>query len=971
MRLNELLQSLDSPSVYPKERSLNLASIEVSAVTRDSRESGGGVVYVAIAGSQVDGHTFAPSVQGGVVISERQVDLNPNVVGIQVRDSRLALAQVAAAIYGRPAESVPVVGITGTNGKTTVSTICAGAMDALGLNAGRVGTLGAFWGGQERPSALTTPEAPQLQGFLAEMRNDGVLAAFIEASSIALEQRRLEALPFHAVVFTNLTRDHLDFHGDMDAYVSAKAMLFEPARLRPAGGLPRALVCGDDAAWKRLGVPEDHWKYGFAEDNDIRILSTRPAGGGQRLEVRLPGGEQIEVTTKLVGRFNALNVVAALGVLQLVGVGWKEAARGIRAVRGVPGRLQRVEPPSGWLDFPEVFVDYAHTPDALESAISAVRPLSSGTLTVVFGCGGDRDHGKRPQMGEVALRLADRVIVTSDNPRKEDPLAIIDDIIAGLDPAEMERVQVDPDRRSAICLALESQRDGVVLIAGKGHETYQEIDGKRMEFDDVAVARGALSMLGELQEEAIELKKEGVESPASFLPNFDAATVALATGGEVLANGGHGPILTDTRKDLSGAWFLALQGANFDGHQYLEQAKAGGIVGAIVHRIPDGFEVDAWGLGLVLVGDTTQAMGELGYFCAANESRPIIAITGSSGKTTTRALTACALAGTGLNVHQTVGNLNNHLGVPMTLLATPPEADVLVVEMGTSAPGEIRHLAEVATPTHRLIVNVGPAHLEELGGLDGVAVEKGALFDTARPGDTILVNLDDSRLRSWARRAPPGVNVLTWGQDPGADVRLVDVFLSPKTMTTTAVIDTIHGEFEARLPLFGHHAAADATGALAIAMALGRDVNAAIDGLAQYQPVGMRQRVESLPSGAMVINDAYNANPDSMKSALRTLAALGGQSVAALGDMLELGTDELRLHREVLTFAAEQGITRILVVGRRMMTAAAGLDVEVFPSPEAAGQALVGTLSSEHRLLVKGSRGVAMERILQSLQSET
>lgn len=445
---------------------------------------------------------------------------------------------------------------------------------------------------------------------------------------------------------------------------------------------------------------------------------------------------------------------------------------------------------------------------------------------------------------------------------------------------------------------------------------------------------------------------------------FDGRAIAAATGGRLVQDGPAGELLTDTRALRDGAWFVALVGPRFDGHAFVEVAGKAGAVGIVVER-----EIPGWTGAQVVVPDTTAAMADLGRAARARLDVPVVGLTGSSGKTTTRALIACALRPLGL-VHQTVGNLNNHLGVPMTLLATPSRARALVVEMGTSSPGEIAHLARIATPTHRLVVNVGPAHLEELGGLEGVAREKGALFDTASQGDTLLVNVDDPWLRG--RTAGAGQRLIRWGRAEDADVRLLDVRLDPERLRTRARIQTPTGRLDVHLPAFGLHFATNATAAMAVACALGVVPQDAAEGMRGYAAVGMRQRIERLEGGALVLNDAYNANPASVRTALDTLAALGGRRVAALGDMLELGDHEASLHREVVAHAGALGLDRLLLVGPRMTSVAdAAPGAETFPDAVAAGQALRGTLDADHRLLVKGSRGTAMERILQQLQDDT
>ncbi|MCA9571438.1 MAG: UDP-N-acetylmuramoyl-tripeptide--D-alanyl-D-alanine ligase, partial [Myxococcales bacterium] len=432
-------------------------------------------------------------------------------------------------------------------------------------------------------------------------------------------------------------------------------------------------------------------------------------------------------------------------------------------------------------------------------------------------------------------------------------------------------------------------------------------------------------------------------------------------GGTVVRDGPAGRVLTDTRALEPGCWFLALSGARFDGHDYVAAAVEQGAVGAVVSRVDD-----AWPGALVQVADTTVALQDLGRFARSRFTGPVVGLTGSSGKTTTRAFTALALSPLG-PVHQTVGNLNNHLGVPMTLCAVEPEARAMVVEMGTSSPGEIGFLAELATPDIRLIVNVGPAHLQELGGLDGVAVEKGAIFATARPGDVLVKNMADPRVA--ALPVPAGVRVVTVGTRD-SDVRVVST-ASTEALGMRVSFATPEGDFAVDLPAFGAHIALDAALALGAAWAAGAGLEAATAALGSYQPVGMRMAVVDLPSGARVFNDAYNANPASMVASLDALAGLAGRKTVVLGDMLELGPNELAYHRQVAAHADGLGFHRIVLVGERMGAAADAVKrtrLLVADDPETAGHALAGTLVAGDVVLLKGSRGARTERVLTTLQ---
>ena len=444
---------------------------------------------------------------------------------------------------------------------------------------------------------------------------------------------------------------------------------------------------------------------------------------------------------------------------------------------------------------------------------------------------------------------------------------------------------------------------------------------------------------------------------------FDASQIALATGGTVVRDGHAGAVCTDTRMLQPGDWFVALVGERFDGHRFLSAAREAGAAGVVVER-----EVDSdWKGGIVRVADTLRALQDLARAARARCVGPVVGITGSSGKTTTRALTALALSPLGC-VHQTGANLNNHIGVPLTLLGGRADAAASVVEMGTSAPGEIATLADIGSPDIRVITNVGPAHLEELGGLEGVAVEKGALFASARPGDVCCINIDDQRVVGLS--LPEGARRVTWGEAAEAQIRLVQSRVLAASLSTACVFDTPSGRIEVEVPAPGHHIAVDAAAALAVALAAGVDLHRAAAALVAYKPVGMRLRAENLAGGALALNDAYNANPDSVAASVSLLAGLDGHRIAVLGDMLELGVDEAEWHARTVAHADTAGLDGLILVGRRM-TAAAGVvsrtPCAAFEDPEDAVEALRRRLRPNSRVLFKGSRGTRVERILHKL----
>jgi len=445
---------------------LRRAPVEIGDLAYDARTVGPGTLFFCVPGSRADGHDFAPeAVAGGAValVVERPLDLDlPQLV---VPDTRRAMAPVADEFFGRPSEELQVAGVTGTNGKTTTAFLMYSILAAAGRRPGLLGTIESRVGGERRPAIRTTPEAIDVQRAFREMLDSGDRSCAMEATSHGSELGRLDGVRFSALVFTNLSQDHLDFHGTMERYFDAKRRLFLE------GGPPAAINIGNEWGRKLAADRPDATTFGLTDDAQIGLAE-------------LEG-----IDLKLRGRFNVENALGALAASRLLGIDDAAIARGLEAVRGVPGRFESVVEGQPF----EVIVDYSHKPEALESVLGTARDLAAGRVICVFGCGGDRDRGKRPLMGRIASELADLAIVTSDNPRSEEPQAIIDEILAGV----TSEVEVEPDRAAAIERAISVADEGdVVLIAGKGHEQGQEFADRTIPFDDREVARDVLRRLG-------------------------------------------------------------------------------------------------------------------------------------------------------------------------------------------------------------------------------------------------------------------------------------------------------------------------------------------------------------------------------------------------------------------------------------------------------------------------------------------
>jgi len=467
----------------------------VSGIAYDSRTVTPGAVFVALKGQHADGTAFAKQAIGrgaAAIVSEQPAPPEVRVPWAIVEDARRALAVLAAAFYREPSGEMRVVGITGTNGKTTTAYLVAALFEAAGVQCGLLGTVGYRIGpgeGGTREAARTTPEAPDLQALLREMVDRGCGACAMEVSSHALSLHRVDTMQFAAGVFTNLTRDHLDFHADMDDYFRAKRKLFE---MLPRDA-PSVINVDDPRGASLVDAGGKPLTYAINRPADVTPGQLSYSLQGLDFEVRTPAGA-VRVRSKLVGRPNVYNILAAVATAVALALPIDAIERGLQSLDRVPGRFQVV---SSAGDRVTVVVDYAHTDDALRNLLETARPLATGRLITVFGCGGDRDRTKRPLMGAVASRLSDLIVITSDNPRSEDPGRIIEEVRRGITADTVREGTPRPlaiaDRRDAIVKAIELARPGdVVLIAGKGHEKYQAIGNRVLPFDDVAVAREAL-----------------------------------------------------------------------------------------------------------------------------------------------------------------------------------------------------------------------------------------------------------------------------------------------------------------------------------------------------------------------------------------------------------------------------------------------------------------------------------------------
>ncbi len=980
MKLSELVETVKPLAVEgPLDR-------EITGITYDSRRVLPGHLFVAVRGARLDGQRFVDAAieRGAAAVVSEQAGGHPTrATQIKVANARWTLAEAAAHFYHEPSEQLKVVGVTGTNGKTTTAFLVKAILEAAGLTSGLLGTVQYEIGRRVIPAARTTPESVEIQAMMSQMVRAGCRAVAMEVSSHALDQHRVTGVDFDVAVFTNLTPDHLDYHGDMETYFAAKQRLFAMLGQRRKAG--RAVVNADDEYGRRLiagladfgaslGGEEAVLTYGCSSAAMIRATDVRLSADGTYFVVHTPRGQR-PISLPLVGRYNVANALAAIGVGVALGIDLPVIEHALAHFQHVAGRLELVDVRQPF----RVFVDYAHTEDALRKVLTTVSEFTPGRLIVVFGCGGDRDQSKREPMGRAALELADFAVLTTDNPRTEDPLAILRQIEQAFVKAGANHYQVIPDRREAIERALDLAQPGdTVLIAGKGHEMYQEFAHTTVPFSDRQVVeeyfseptsvRGPVPPPVTVTESPMKLSADG---------QWRLGQIAALAGGRLLRGDPSQPVgrlHTDTRTLCPGDCFLALRGARFDGHQFLSEAARLGATAAVVSH-PTCASNSPSALALIQVPNTLTALHELAtnYRRLLPPTVRVVAITGSTGKTTTKEFIAAVL-GEKFQVHKTTGNRNNQIGVPLELLQLKPTHEFGVFELGTNQPGEIATLAAMVQPQIGIITNIGLAHVEFLGDEAGVAREKGALLDVLpRNGDGLAVlNADDPWCAELRRRCR--TTVITVGLSQFAEIRADEIKINGDVKFRLHIARR-REDVVVRLRAMGRHQIYNALQAAAVGYYCGLDLDEIRLGLENAElPAGRLQRVER--GGVQWINDCYNANPVSMRAALQALqdAPCAGRKIAVLGDMRELGPWSLRAHADIGQVAAQSGLAYLLTVGEAAQEIAraairAGMERSRVVALAQADQAAVyaaKVVRPGDLVLVKGSRAMKLEQLLEA-----
>jgi len=928
-------------------------SAEVSFITDDSLRVERGCLFVCVKGERFDGHERARAALdkgAAAVVTERDLGVGNQIT---VKNSRVFYGLLCAAFYNHPERKLKLIGITGTNGKTTIAEMIRGILSANGRKTGFIGTTGITIDGapvKGDESTPTTPRAAELYELFDRMVRENCEYVVMEVSSFALSQNRIGPAVFKAAVFTNLTQDHLDYHKTMENYFEAKKLLFTEH-------CEAAFICIDDEYGLKLreilrseyAIP--NYSYGFKDGADIHAGNIK--NNGKATFWLTVNKRSYPVSLDMPGAYNISNAAAAVAVCDYIGIGAAAAVNTLESFGGVSGRCEVLSKKRGFT----VMRDYAHSPDGVEKMLSGIRDCFKGRIICLFGCGGSRDRDKRPKMGRIAEKYADYLIITSDNPRNEEPDAIIDDIITGL-KGEKPYIR-EADRYSAILRAITMAQVGdIVVLLGKGHETYQVIGVQRLPFDEKLIVNKimknykALPFNPDIKEtmtieeiaEAVGGKLSGIKSSAQKIT--------------------AGDIFSDTRAPVNGGLFTAIKGENFDGHDFLESAVQGGAAAVLTEKaLP--------GLPCITVKDTRSALLSLARSYRERFTPIIVGITGSVGKTTTKEMISLALSG-GHSVYKSKGNFNNEIGLPFQVLKLNRSCTAAVIEMGMSNYGEIERLSKTVRPDICVITNIGWSHIENLGSKAGILKAKLEILKGAKENAPLIINGDNKLLLSVADNYPER-SVVTYGIDcRRADYRAVNI----RTFPNKTIFNIKNGEKEiAEVILYcaGRHNILNALCSVTTAVLCGCEPTFAAKLLSGYTPSGMRQEIKSV-NGHTVILDCYNASPDSMTAAIDMLddtpVEKGGKRVAVLGDMLELGELSKDLHEQIGEYiSGKKNIDALFCYGEKAAYIAwkSGMKAIYSNDKEYIADHIRACINPGDVILFKASRGMKLEEVFHAV----
>ncbi len=950
-------------------------AVDISSLSLDSKKVKKGGLFIALPGTRTHGCDYIKeAIKNGAAailcpfdcMERLGLDVPKEVPLIFSKDIHECGGKVVSKFYGNVSSKLSIIGITGTNGKTTSAFLIDSILKCSGKRTAISGTIFQEIAGKREKATLTTPDLISFHSFLKKAFDAGVTYVISEVSSHALSQGRVFGVNFKSVLFTNLSHDHLDYHKTLEDYFHSKKKLF--TTLNPE----KSVINIDDPFGKRLlkEAKGEIITYGLKEKADVFPISYSTDLDGIKARVSA-FGINFSIKSHLIGNFNIYNILGAIGVTKGLGISNEDIAKGIKALKNVKGRLEPL-----FINGVYGFVDYAHTPDALKNVLLTLKAIREKRIITIVGCGGNRDRAKRPEMGKIAAKYSDLAIITSDNPRNEDPRSIIKEMLKGVFANLKGKTRVIVRRDDAIRFASQiAQRGDIILLAGKGHEDYQIIGNERLSFDDKI----------HLENELSEKKFFGNEIQPTIYLLKEAIGGKLINGKDEILERQFLSVSTDSRNVEKEAVFFALRGERFDGHDFLDEVLEKGAICAVVDKKRD-FSAPSE-LPLIKVQDTLFALGDLARWYLEFLGVKTIGITGSCGKTTTKELLKAVLSKK-FNVQATSGNFNNLIGLPLTVFGLRPGVEWAILEMGTNLPGEIKRLCEIARPEVGIITCIKPVHLEGLKTVENIALEKGFLFESLPEDGIAILNADDELLIKNAKRLKTR-KIYTYGISEKSAKRcnfLSHIYAKEWTerkegLEINVIIDGKDYKFTS--PLIGSFNISNILSAISCGIALNIPVDKIKEAVAETGAISGRMNIEKFSSGWIILDDSYNANPASMKAALEFLRKNfpNEKKNLILGDMLELGKDAEKFHIEIGKVSSTLSPSILIAIGNLSKKIAQGA-VESGLTPKKiktfrTWQDALEFLKADNRLffngskrvvLLKGSRGVNLDRLKEFIE---
>ncbi|MBE6455170.1 MAG: UDP-N-acetylmuramoyl-L-alanyl-D-glutamate--2,6-diaminopimelate ligase [Alphaproteobacteria bacterium] len=918
---------------------------EIIGLTSHSRSIQKGFVFSAVKGFKSDGLDFvSDAVLNGAVAVLTDRIVQTSVPVILVDNVRHYMARAANILY--PSEKLKKIAVTGTNGKTSTVYFVNQILNKNNRLSASIGTIGIDSPVYQKGGSMTTPDSVFLHETFNLLADKSVEFVALEASSHGLDQHRLDGTKFVATGFTNLTRDHLDYHQTMENYMSAKMKLFLDRTDLNGTVILNADIPEFQKMYEQIKLSgRKIYSYGY-NGKELNLVSQKPTITGQEICVEILN-QTYTVSIPVFGDFQVMNLLCAIGLCLGTGLSVSDIVGILPELKAPTGRLEPIVVVNG----AQIFVDYAHTPDALERVLISLRPHTTGRLICLFGCGGNRDTGKRSQMGRIADKLADVVYITDDNPRFENPI----DIRQMIKEECPKGIEIG-SRIQAIATAIQNLSVGDILVlCGKGHETGQTVQDIVYQFND---------------------KTEVLSQTASFFKPvlWQGSELSMALNTEVSTHIQATGVSIDTRTLEAGDLFIALKGEKMDGHQFAITAIHKGASACLVDRLISDIPPEKQ----IIVSDTLVALEALARFARMRSEAVFIGITGSSGKTTTKEMLKAALSEQG-KTYATAGNFNNEIGVPLMLSRMPLDTEYAVIEMGMNHFGEMSFLSDLVRPHHTMITMVGAAHRAYFKNDLEIASAKAEIYDYADKKGVAVLNKESPFFDYLSEQAHLNNirKVVSFGQKAGANFEMTSCRVNAGK--TTIKMKWNGEEYHYSIGFTGRHFALNSLGVLALVDAVGASVELAMQTLERQKPVAGRGASEQLylSNGVQItlIDDAYNANPASMKASIQTLGAYRkGRRIAVLGDMLELGEESVLFHQKLGSVLIENEIDCVFCVGPLMKNL-----YDILPSEMKGGYSMtvesiisdiVSQLQTDDTVLIKASNGMNLKKIIIALKGD-